>query len=64
MRRRTFKTSIWPIFSTSILIVLNCFVVAKARAQVSGATLSGTVKDASGAVIPNAQVAIREVART
>src|SRR5258707_14481142 len=31
-------------------------------AQVSGATLTGTVKDSSGAVIPNAQVVIMDVA--
>jgi hypothetical protein len=31
-------------------------------AQVAGATLTGTVKDASGGIIPNAQVAIRDVA--
>src|SRR5258707_7858645 len=31
-------------------------------AQVAGATLSGTVKDSSGAFIPNAQVVITDVA--
>jgi hypothetical protein len=35
---------------------------ARAYAQVAGATLTGTVKDASGAFIPDAQVAITDVA--
>ncbi|MGH9355102.1 MAG: carboxypeptidase regulatory-like domain-containing protein, partial [Terriglobia bacterium] len=34
----------------------------QARAQVAGATMTGTVSDISGAVIPNAQVLIKNVA--
>ena len=45
------------IFAVSILFI------GQAYAQVAGATLTGTVKDASGAAIPNAQVAITDVAR-
>ena len=62
MRRRIFKESINTVFSILIVVALNCSVVLKVHAQVSGATLSGTVKDPSGAIIPNAQVAIRDVA--
>ena len=35
---------------------------ARIYAQVAGATLTGTVKDSSLAIIPNAQVAIADVA--
>jgi hypothetical protein len=42
--------------------VLCLFVSVPVHAQVTGATLSGTVTDASGAVIANAQVAIKNTA--
>src|SRR5258706_9084672 len=44
------------------VFVLFFFVSVPLCAQVTGATLSGTVTDASGAVIANAQVAIRNTA--
>src|ERR1700674_3068621 len=53
---RTFAVWIFAIVTISIL------GTGQAYAQVSGATLSGTVKDASGAAIPNAQVSIRNSA--
>ncbi|MGH9356448.1 MAG: carboxypeptidase regulatory-like domain-containing protein, partial [Terriglobia bacterium] len=40
-------------------IVMSFLVAPSLLAQVSGATLSGTVSDPSGAVIPNAQVSIK-----
>jgi hypothetical protein len=45
-----------------LAIVLCLFVSVPVHAQVTGATLSGTVTDASGAVIANAQVSIKNTA--
>src|ERR1700736_5008075 len=44
------------------LVTIHILGTGQAYAQVSGATLTGTVKDSSGAVIPNAQVVITDVA--
>src|SRR4029077_14470225 len=60
MRLVVFKRS---VFASSML-VFSTFIAltaSQAYAQVSRATLSGTVPDSSGAVIPNAQVAILDV---
>jgi hypothetical protein len=62
MRRRIFKKKINIVLSISVFIALNILVVGQAQAQVSGATLSGTVTDPSGAAIPMAQVSIKAVA--
>src|ERR1700693_6329070 len=43
-------------------VVGSLTVTGQAYAQVAGATLTGTVKDSSGAFIPSAQVAITDVA--
>ncbi|MGH9357358.1 MAG: carboxypeptidase regulatory-like domain-containing protein [Terriglobia bacterium] len=47
---------------SSTALLLGFFVVSSARAQVTGATMSGTVTDPSGAVVPNAQVVIKDTA--
>src|SRR5260370_17558541 len=50
--------------SLTVLITLGftLFVAVSAHCQVTGATLSGTVTDASGAAIPGAQVSVRNAA--
>ncbi len=45
-----------------IVLAMSAFWAGQAYAQVSGAMLTGTVTDSSGAVIPNAQVSITHVA--
>jgi hypothetical protein len=44
-----------------VVLAVSILGAGKAYAQVAGATLTGTVKDSSGAVIPNAQVVITDV---
>jgi hypothetical protein len=48
--------------ATAVVVILGILLSAPASAQVAGATLSGTIKDSSGAVIPGAQVVIKNVA--
>jgi hypothetical protein len=50
--------AIW-IFVFAIIVIL---ATGQTYAQVAGATLTGAVKDSSGAVIPNAEVVITDVA--
>ena len=54
--------------SNSVIILLTFFtltvfldVVPCAHAQVSGAAMTGTVLDSSGAVIPNARISIKNI---
>src|SRR5881409_3726881 len=49
-------------FSIFIILVMTVLSPGAASAQVAGATLSGTISDASGAVIPGAMVSIRDTA--
>ena len=46
----------------AVALMLSFIAVLPTYAQVAGATLSGTVADESGSVIPNAKVAIQNVA--
>ena len=45
-----------------IALVLSTIISIRLSAQVVGATLSGTVADNSGAVVPNAQIVIKNLA--
>jgi hypothetical protein len=45
-----------------VALALNPFILVPAYGQVSGAMLSGTVTDTSGAVIPKANVSIKNTA--
>jgi hypothetical protein len=61
VRRGDSKKTAIPFFAF-IALALLMLTSSRAYAQVSGATLTGTVNDASGAVIPNAQVSIKNIA--
>src|SRR3984893_36380 len=57
-KRRSVR--IWIFFV--VIGILGISSTSRAYAQVAGATLSGTVKDSSGSVIPNAQISITDIA--
>src|SRR5690349_25016798 len=44
------------------IVLFACLFVPSTYAQIAGATLSGTVADPTGSVIPNAQLSIRNTA--
>ena len=62
MRSRLFREECVLVAWILIAIAVCLSVTGQAYSQVAGATLTGTVKDSSGAFIPNAQVIITDVA--
>ena len=59
MRNRSCWESLASAFVTSLAIVIFVMLPLCVHAQVAGATLTGTVSDSTGAVIPNVQVSIK-----
>jgi len=57
--KNTTSKGAWFGLSLLAALVLSFFIATPARAQVTGATLSGTVTDPSGAVIPHAKIVIK-----
>ena len=45
----------------TVIVLCAAFAASPAFGRVGGATLSGTVSDSSGAILPNAQISIRNV---
>jgi hypothetical protein len=62
MLPRLFVRNFSPVVWIFVIVAITVLGTGQAYAQVAGATLTGTVKDSSGGVIPNAQVAITDVA--
>lgn len=62
MRLRLFRDKCASIVWITVAVVASLTMAGQAHPQVAGATLTGTVRDASGAVIPNASVSITDVA--
>jgi hypothetical protein len=60
-RGKIVRNRSWAVNSLVVILSAVVYVLLSlsAHAQVSGATLSGTVSDSSGAVVPNVQVSIK-----
>ena len=61
MRLRLFWEKCAPLVRIAVAIAVVLSISVHVNAQVVGATLTGTVTDSSGAVIPNVQVSINDI---
>src|SRR5882762_3428628 len=62
MQPNASRETVNSALSLFMILAISILGAGHAYAQVAGATLTGTVKDSSGAFIPSAQVAIMDVA--
>ncbi|MFI5057495.1 MAG: TonB-dependent receptor domain-containing protein [Candidatus Acidiferrales bacterium] len=62
MLSRTKPGSIFPVCRYALTLTLGFLISTPVYSQVVGGTLSGTITDASGSAVPNATVAIKNVA--
>jgi outer membrane receptor protein involved in Fe transport len=62
MLPRLFMRNFTPVVCVFVIMAITVFGTGQARAQVTGATLTGTVKDTTGGIIPNAQLTITDLA--
>src|ERR1700738_2475853 len=62
MLPRLFMRNFTPLACVLVIVAIAVFGAGQAQAQVAGATLTGTVKDTTGGIIPNAQLTITDVA--
>ena len=56
------NTGIWTVAGVAGLMVVLLIFPARLRAQVATGTISGTVKDPSGAVVPGVSISVKSVA--
>ncbi len=54
----------WLVSFSIVVFSLGLLSPVSTYAQVSGATLSGTVTDQSGSAVPNAQITVTNVGKT
>src|SRR5262245_54724679 len=59
MGPRLFSQTVRVVVSVFLVLAFGIYSGGEARAQVSGATLSGIVTDATGAVIPGVMISIK-----
>jgi hypothetical protein len=59
---RRSATAIWVGRATAAILILGIAFSVPTRAQVVGASLSGTITDSTGRVVPQAQIVVKNVA--